>query len=490
MMRPDIVIIMADQLRYDALGRGYTPNIDALMGESVCFDRAYCASPLCVPSRGAFFTGLCPDSNGSLINPWEPRDAEYGNVRNGIDNLYELVSEDWEVIHSGKQHLFTSGVRLEDRSDLCIRWASTEKTYREMLKKAGVRQSGTLGRFKSLVPETVGGKHTKISLYSNAETGCYPFDEKYYFDRYFTDMALKAIDERKGEKRLFLSAMYLAPHPPLEIPQPWYSKVGPDSFQLPENVGKFYPHQSPLQMHNLTGIIGGMYRKEEWKETWRVYLGLVSMLDDCIGQLVAKLKEKGIYDNAIIVFTADHGEMLGSHSLFQKMCMYEESVRVPLSIKWPADSGVGNYHVMNPVSHLDLMPTLCEAAGITSRNRFEGVSLAHNVPESDRPVFIQYDGNGSLANFQRAVIQGRYKFIADLFGGECFFELYDVVKDRMESNNLMFDPQYDGIAIKLYSLLDLHMKEKGARFCLPKPDFDAFRNNYSSIGFIDKRRWE
>ena len=115
MMRPDIVIIMADQLRYDVLGKGYTPNIDTLMNESVCFDRAYCASPLCVPSRGAFFTGLCPDSNGSLINPWEPRDAEYGNVRNGIDNLYELVSEDWEVIHSGKQHLFTSGVRLEDR---------------------------------------------------------------------------------------------------------------------------------------------------------------------------------------------------------------------------------------------------------------------------------------------------------------------------------------------------------------------------------------
>ena len=96
---------MADQLRFDVFNRGYTPNIDALMNESVRFSSAYCASPLCVPSRGAFFTGLCPSSNGSLINPWEKRDAKYGDVKSDIENLYSLMEKEWYSIHLSLIHI-------------------------------------------------------------------------------------------------------------------------------------------------------------------------------------------------------------------------------------------------------------------------------------------------------------------------------------------------------------------------------------------------
>ena len=126
-MRENVVIIMADQLRYDVLGRGFTPNIDSIREGGVDFTRAYCACPLCVPARGAFFTGKWPNVNGSLINPWLASDSYYGSVHEGIDNLYRMMEKDWCSIHSGKQHLFTEGGKLEDVDKDTI-WASRKRS--------------------------------------------------------------------------------------------------------------------------------------------------------------------------------------------------------------------------------------------------------------------------------------------------------------------------------------------------------------------------
>ena len=458
-MKPNLIVIMADQLRYDVLGRGFTPNIDSIASDGVVFSRAYTSCPLCVPARGAFFTGMYPGNNGSLINPWERKDRAYGDVKEGIPTLYELLEDDWEAIHSGKQHLFTAGSKLEDRPDGRTFFASTEKTYKEFLRANGKRIPGG-PRFKTYVPEMVGGKTTKVTKYSNAEYGCYDEDERFYFDEYFTECAVKALKERKGGKPLFLSAMYLAPHPPLEIPEPWFSKVGEDDFVLPGNVGKYYPYQSPLQMYNLPGIVGSRYSREHWKKAWRVYLGEVALLDDCVGRLLAEIKAEGLYDESVIIFTSDHGEMLGSHALFQKMCMYEESVRVPLYIKYPASWGIGHREIDSVVNHVDVLPTLSEALALGNAAEPDGKSLlriSRGEETRNEPTFIQFDGNGALSNFQRSVVYGNHKLIVDFFKDEFFLELYDVVNDREETENLIFNPEYDGKASELASLLAMHM---------------------------------
>ncbi|MGN0906304.1 MAG: sulfatase-like hydrolase/transferase [Bullifex sp.] len=484
-MKPNLIVIMADQLRADVLRSGYTPNIDSLLDDGAEFANAYCASPLCVPARGAFFTGLCPNTNGSLINPWEKKDAAYGDVKKGVENLYGLVERDWYSIHSGKQHLFTEGGKLED-SDPSVIWASTEKTYKAMLEEHGVRQPGVLPKFKTHVPEMVDGKVTKVSKYSNAVTGCHPYDEKYFFDVYFTDKALEALDERDREKPLFLSAMYLAPHPPFEIPEPWFSKYESPDIELPENTGKFYPYQSPLQMYNLTGIVGSHYSGEEWREARRVYLGLVSLLDECVGRLIGKLKDDNLYDDSMIIFTSDHGEMLGAHRLFQKMCMYEESAHVPLAVKLPSSMSQGHKVLAEYVSHLDVMPTICDALGLSSSNDFEGRSLLPLIVNGDSSglngeVYIQYDGNGSRSNFQRCVIKDGMKLIADIFKDEVFLELYDLKNDRIESKNLIFDGNHDDVTMKLYRMLSDHMKNTGDMLSLPEPNIKAFRETHQDF---------
>ena len=484
-MKPHVIIIMADQLRADVLGKGFTPHIDSIADEGVKFDHAYCSCPLCVPARGSFFTGTYPNRNGSLINPWEPADAGYGEVKKEIGNLYEMMETDWESIHSGKQHLYTEGGKLEKRAGSKTKWISTEESYKEYLKEKGIPLPGGQ-KFRSRVPEMVNGRVTKVSSYSNPETGCYEAGEAYYFDAFFTEKALEGLKNRDGSRPLLLNAMFLAPHPPLQIPEPWYGRMKGDEFKLPENVGVFYPKQSPLQMYNLTGVIGSRYDRTQWKETWRVYLGLVSMLDHCVGQILDELKRQGIYEDSLILFTSDHGEMLGSHCLFQKMCMYEESARVPLYLKFPKDFIPVKKEIRQVVGHVDVLPTLCDYLELHAPHRMDGKSLMPILEgkENEREgstAFIQYDGNGSRSNFQRCIVMGRYKLIVDFFKDETFYELYDLETDGQEKENLMFCREYDQIAVKMAALLAGHMVGTGD--CLAMPPFlpEKFRMLYDAF---------
>lgn len=486
--RPNCIFLAADQLRYDVLGLGYTPNIDELMRDSVCFSNAYCASPLCVPARGALFTGTWPGVNGSLINGWVASEKPYSKVKSEIDNLYDAMERlDMECIHSGKQHLFTEGTLLEERPRTRTKWLTTEQTYRDFLKQQGKRMPGG-PEFRTWIPQMSDGTHTMISSFSNPHTGCYEEGYDYYFDGYFTNEALKALDEYQGERPLFLSMMYLAPHPPLDVPEPWYSRVSPEEVRLPENVGRWYPHQSPLQKYNLTGYIGNPYSMEEWEEAWRTYLGLVSLLDDCVGKIIGKLKEKGLYEDSVILFLSDHGEMLGSHRLFQKMCMYEESAKTPLSIHLPGGQGRGTVRE-ELVSHIDVFPTLCELYGMPVPEKVNGRSLmpliAGDGSWQERPIYIQYDGNASRGNVQRCVVWKGYKYIIDIFKDERYYELYDLAADRQETENLLFAKElsdrerYWKIALELDGLLRGHMEEIQDYVAAERPDFSEFVQNYS-----------
>lgn len=207
------------------------------------------------------------------------------------------------------------------------------------------------------------------------------------------------------------------------------------------------------------------------------------MLDQCVGRILDELKTQGIYDDSLILFTSDHGEMLGSHGLFQKMCMYEESARVPLSIKFPKGTAVEANSIKQSVSHIDVLPTLCDYLQIPLKNPVDGTSLmplitgkAEEQPEHE--VFIQYDGNGSRSNFQRCMVKGSCKLIVDLFKDEAFYELYDVDKDPQETENLMFDPEFDRIAAEMTEKLAAHMTATGDLLTLIPCTPAEFRAKY------------
>ncbi|WP_340110675.1 sulfatase family protein [Maribellus mangrovi] len=473
-----VIIIMADQLRYDAIGK-FTPNINSLKEEGVTFNRLYTACPLCAPSRASFFTGRYPNNTGCIINGWQPEDRHYQKVRSGMPDLYRTMSEDWDSWHIGKQHFFTQD-KIDKDPQTKTKWITTNN-YEKWLKKQNVRKAGG-SNFKAIDPELVANTHTSIKNYSIPETGLYEPGAKYYFDQYVADKVVETIKgHSEGSKPLLVNAMFLAPHPPLDVPEPYYSEVKKDDFTLPDNVGVWYPGQSPLQLYNLTGFFGSRYSREQWSEIWPKYLGLVSLFDDEVGRIIQALKDKGIYDNALIIVTADHGEMLGSHCLWQKNCMYEESARVPFVIKFPSDFKPAVNETDEVVSLMDVWPTLIDYLKIPDAAETDGISFMPvvNGKTIDRkPVFIQYDGNGAYGNNQRCIVQDDFKLILDTFKDEIFVELYNIRKDPEEKDNLAFQPEYKYKVNELINQIKDHMENTHDLIHIPDNVYDHFLANY------------
>jgi arylsulfatase A-like enzyme len=473
-MKPNVVIIMADQLRKDIIGEQYTPHIQALKQESVSFERAYCATPLCVPARGAFFTGTYPNCNGSLMNPGNASDRKYGYVQAETINLYQLMDRQWDSWHVGKQHLVTED-RFDKSDESHTKWNTTDD-YKQYLKQHGKRSPGG-SKYKGLTPEMAGGRHTRMKTYSIPATGCYEEGVDFFFDGYIANHAVEALRNRDRSKPFLLNAMFLAPHPPLDVPEPWFSRV--KEAELPTNVGKWCANQSPLQLYHLPGAVGSRYTREDWKQIWPVYLGLVGLLDHCVGRIVDELKAQGMYEDTMIVFTSDHGEMLGSHCLWQKNCMYEESTHIPLLFKFPkgAQSAVKVKQFEELVSVVDVLPTLCEFLELDPPKGLSGISLMplmHGESiERDR-IFIQYDGNQSRGHFQRCVVKQEYKLIVDLFKDEVYLELYHVVNDPQELENLAFEPNSAKLILDLLADLRGHMIETGDLISLPEGIYEQF----------------
>jgi choline-sulfatase len=474
-----VIIIMADQLRTDALGK-LTPNINALQKDAVNFTRAYCAVPLCAPSRGSFFTGLYANRTGSMINPWEKEDEVFGNTRAGIPNLFGMMETNWDTYNIGKQHFFTEE-KIDKNPNSKTKWI-TQEDYSNWLK--GLKKSKPGGKqYKDNAPEIVSGTHTQLRSYSTPAVGVYKEGIDYFLDHFIASKSIEAVKNRDKNKPLLLNAMFLAPHPPFSVPEPYFSMIGPNDFSLPENVGQWYGGQSPLQMYNLTGFIGSRYTREQWRTIWTKYLGLVKLLDDEVGRLINTLKEEGLYDKAMIIFTADHGEMLGSHSLWQKMCMYEESAKVPLIIKLPKNNTTAIKESDALVSLVDVLPTILSATGVHNPKKMDGISLLpimEGKTNKRESIFIQYDGNGSLGSSQRCVINKNFKLVVDMFKDEAYVELYDLSKDPQEKNNLLFDKSYAGVADGLIEELRNYMKNSGDRLTLPQNLRSHFLKEYKN----------
>lgn len=472
-----VIIIMADQLRSDAIGV-FTPNINNLKNDGIAFNRAYVSVPLCAPSRSSFFTGLYANRTGSLINPFEKVDKVYGVTRAGIPNMYGLMQEQWDSYHIGKQHFYTEE-NIDKKNNGLTKWI-TQENYNSWLKELKKTKPGGKD-YKATVPELLSASITQLGSNSTPEYGIYKEGADYYFDHFIASEALKVINQKPNGKPLLLNLMFLAPHPPFSIPEPYFSLVRPNEITVPQNVGQWYDGQSPLQLYNITGFLGSRYNRNEWIDIWTKYMGLVKLLDDEVGRVIEGLKAAGLYDKALILFTADHGEMLGSHSLWQKMCMYEESVRVPFILKLPSGFKKQIDSSDALVSLVDFLPTLLDLNGMQALPVTDGESLLPLIrgQKVDREsVFIQYDGNGSLGGKQRCVVKGNYKLIVDMFKDETYIELYDVVKDPQETVNLIFHKEHAGIADELMFDLQIQMKNTGDRIQFSKDLIKTFLNKH------------
>ena len=469
--RPNVLWIMADQLRFDCVGANgnriiKTPHLDRLAEGSANFSQAFVQAPVCVPSRASFFTGRYPHSHRNRVNytplaasevllPALLKRAGYQTAIVGKSHLYyHYPPTPDEARQTGFDLVdLHDGVPFTDEWSAYVRWRQANDPLRDIPYHQLARQ----------VPRL----RTSLPPGANPYRGA--IDERY------TDTTWTGIRTRErlkelagGEQPFFLFCSFWKPHGPYDVPVPFDSLYNDVEIPLPEPETRETIGRLPLPVQTL--ILRGKkpeFEMDRGQLQWlyRSYYGTVSHVDREIGLILDALKELGVHDNTIVVFTADHGDQLMEHGLTGKNVFFESSIRVPLMIRFPGPVRPGRYDAL--VESIDVLPTLLELAALPEPENCQGRSLVSTISDSGRPSperdavfsenvipevitggdldfhFAKGEGvKGVRHPDARMVRTRRWKYI---YYGSGVAELYDLRDDPRERHDLASDPGHKPI---------------------------------------------
>ncbi|MFQ6132725.1 MAG: sulfatase-like hydrolase/transferase [Armatimonadota bacterium] len=433
--RYNIVLIMTDQHRRDAVGAYgaktvQTPNLDRLAEGAVVFDRYYCTSPLCAPARCSIATGRHAHSHGVLLNSSRHPDAKFARLHQDEVPLTDLlVQAGYRVGRVGIDHI-RADPPLSERAGLAKHAGRAH--YAQYLAAHGVPEAD-LSAYKRACLEVSMGREVE-TLYSSPDAGCHPCPPEHFFDTWVAREAVSFLEETPSDEPFALLCYLWLPHPPVVVPEPYFSMYEPADIDPPPHFMAPLEGKPSMHLRHLPGQLGAYPTREQWLRTTAVYYGMVTMADDCIGVVLDALEGQGLADDALIIFVPDHGEMLGCHSLYQKMVCYQDSIRLPCLARAP---GMAPGRRGQLACHVDLLPTILDYAGIEAPANLHGISLRPTIEDAaattHEAVFSEYNGNQDLNYFQRAIITEQHKYIEN--EGD-ISELYDLQEDPYELHNL------------------------------------------------------
>lgn len=421
--KPNIVFILTDQWRGSALGYAgnpdvKTPNLDHMANESVNFTNAVSVTPVCTPHRAALLTGKYPTTTGMFLNDLYLPEEE-------LCMAEIFKAEGYSTAYWGKWHLDGHGrstyIPKERRQGFDF-WRGLECSH----------------------------NYTKMPYYDNDNT------ELKYWDEYspfaISKDANKYITEHAYDATPFLAVISIAtPHYPHNSAPKEYKDLYPISkLNLPPNI--------PIEM------------EEKVREEMQGYYAHCTATDKAIGSILDKLKELNLTENTIVVFTSDHGEMLGSHGVkpFVKQLAWDESIRVPFLIKYPSIGENKGAIVNAPINTPDILPSLLGLSKIAIPIEIEGENLSELIqnPDSnaDRTALVMnvapFGGNYNDAAY-RAVRTKQYTYARTPEGASM---LFDNVNDPYQLNNLLNKKEFEVIQKDLDSKLNIELKKIGEDF--------------------------
>jgi len=379
--KPNLLFLWTDEQRADTMAAYgnrtiHTPHLNRLAAESVVFEKAYVTQPVCTPSRSSVMTGLWPHQNGctknniplpeetacfpELVNDPDYRTAYMGKWHLGDEIFAQHGFEEWAAIEDGYARYYRAGRERNRRSD-----------YHHFLVEKGYRPDSK-GRFSRNFAARRPLEHCK--------------------PKFLEGRACEFL-RRHREEPFMLYVNFLEPHMPFFGPLD--GEHDPAKVTLPANFDDPLEANEPLRYRvKREGCIekyGGS--EEAMRALIGRYWGLVTQVDRSVGAILRTLEELGLKKNTIVVFSSDHGDMMGSHRLVEKSVMYEESVRVPWLVRAP---GMKKRFVRQPVSQIDMAPTLLDLMGRPAEKTLPGQSLVPlmrggTVARED--VFIEWHPN-------------------------------------------------------------------------------------------------
>ena len=451
--RPNVLIIMTDQHRagyMSCAGDGSpvkTPNIDRIAKRGIRYENAYCAYPVCVASRNAMLTALYPHTTGVITNS-DRLDRRYRTMAHhfnsfgymtglvGKMHFNDSCSHGFEYYTSINDWLMYLGPKARHYADEIANHQLTGSFFGTLIDDgAGFPDLSDVWE-NNLSPWV--GEVKKFPLGQVASA----LAEEDHLDMFVARESAKFLKKYK-DQQFFLTASFMKPHTPFYPPKKYAEMYPLESIQLkdPGDMSGYPSHVTNYRegFRNVPEI--------QRKAAQAGYYGNLAFADFCIGYLYDKLESLGLLENTIVVYTSDHGEMDGDHGLYQKFCMFEPAVKVPLIISWPG-SIKENAVCHNLIAQLGLYPTLAELAHTAPASaeplahmegapkKLDAESFAGSVrePQDFRPadIFAEFNVNDKR-RAQYMARSGKYKYIAHGTGES---ELYDLEKDPGELENL------------------------------------------------------
>lgn len=388
--RKNIVLLMTDQLRGDCMGcAGHpdvkTPYLDTLASKGVRFENAYSACPSCVPARAALHTGLTQESH-RRVGYADGIRWEYPHTMAG-----ELTKAGYYTQCVGKMHVdplrnYLGFCHVELHDGYLHYYRDPEIPYRENQKQAD-------DYFHWLKQEKgIDCDVTDTGLECNSWVARpWIYEEKYHPTNWVTDRSIDFLRRRDPDMPFFLFASYLRPHPPFDAPQCYFDMYRNKEL-TPPVVGDWCDEEALRARGRIFDSDTGPLDPELVREMQIGYYACITHLDHQIGRLIQTLVENKLYDDTIILFVSDHGELLGDHHLFRKSRAHQGSSRVPFLVSGGGFRPEKPGSVKTDVVELrDVMPTVLEAAGIQIPDSVEGISLWNTaLKDSGTPEVREY----------------------------------------------------------------------------------------------------
>ncbi len=449
--QPNIIFIMTDQQRADALGcmgndAVISPNIDKIANEGVTFINGYSSVPSCTPARSGLLTGMSPWHHGML---------GYGRVaRKYKYEMPQMLREaGYYTFGIGKMHWFPQ--------------KSLHGFHGTLVDESGrVEQDGFVSDYRDWFKINAPDKDPDVTGigWNEHSAAVYQLDEKLHPTYWTGKTAVELIENYNQEKPLFLKISFARPHSPYDPPQRFVDMY--DGVEIPEPVIGDWCH-SLDSIHGSKSAAFGNFGIEHAVESKKYYYANITFIDEMVGKIIQALKEKGIYENSIICFTSDHGDMMGDHHHWRKTYAYEGSANVPFIFKWQAGFKgklKRGSKLENPTELRDFLPTFLDAANADIPEEMDGLSLFKLVenPDSEWRDFIdlEHATTYSQDNYWAALTDGTWKYIWFLRTGE--EQLFNLKSDPGEITNLSKKNKNE--LAKWHKHMVEHLSERGVEF--------------------------
>ncbi|MDZ7362306.1 MAG: sulfatase-like hydrolase/transferase [candidate division KSB1 bacterium] len=409
---PNILVILIDDLRADALGvNGHpffkSPNINRIAKEGVQFQNAFVTHSLCSPSRATLLTGLYSHQHRVLDNE-TPLNSRLATVAQLLHNA------GYETAFIGKWHMGFLDAMPKPGFD---RWVSF------------------IGQGKYLNP-TINVDGEKIQASG-------------HMTDILTNYALEFLN-RDRQKPFFLVLSHKAVHDPFTIQARFYRLYENANIVLPVTYGEDLSGK-PAFLQEYRNFF-----KQDLRLRIQQYYECLAGVDEGVGKVLSKLTQKQLLKNTLVIFTSDNGYILGEHNVGDKRLAYEESIRVPLFVRYPPWFAAGAQSQTFALN-IDLAPTILEAAGISGTRQLPGFSLRKlaNGDVQRKSFLYQYffDSAVPMIPPMRAIRTPDFKYIR-YFGPNAIDELYDLKNDSIETRNLIDNPAFAGVLRRLRFQLD------------------------------------